>query len=71
MGSSWEAVMPRAVIVCGEMTLAKVFPLSMKALISSFPHRTVTYALYPCAWPGWRLISATAVVVGFMAVREE
>ena len=45
MGSNCEASIPRAVIVWGEMTLAKVFPLSTKALTANFPSRTGTYAL--------------------------
>ena len=45
MGSNCEALMPRAVIVWGEMTLAKVFPLSTKALTASFASCTGTYAL--------------------------
>ena len=68
---SCEALMPRVAIVCGEIALAKVFPLSTKALISSFPNRTGTYALYPDVRPGWRFISATGVVVELMAVKEE
>ena len=32
-GSSWEGEMPKAVIVYGEITFAKVLPLSMKAAV--------------------------------------
>ena len=44
-GSSWAVEMPRAVMVCGEMTLAKVLPLSMNAAVERFPNRTGTYPL--------------------------
>ena len=33
IGSNWEMEMPSAVIVCGEMTLANVLPLSIKAAV--------------------------------------